>query len=149
MLPTRRSTDHLLPLVLVMVAGAVLWYAHATAWDLGGRSPILSYDSAQYALAARELAWHGKLATPYALPVDLAWHAAPPWPLSAVQPGLVLAEALIFKLVPARGAVAGPRPPAWATPPWPFMSSFMLGASGVLGLRPLLARFMPPPPPSL
>src|SRR5438046_7577879 len=59
MSPTRRSTDHLLPLVLVLVAGAVVWYAHATAWDLGGRSPIMSYDSAQYALAARELAWHG------------------------------------------------------------------------------------------
>ena len=62
MSPTRRSTDHLLPLVLVLVAGAVVWYAHATAWDLGGRSPIMSYDSAQYALAARELAWHGRLA---------------------------------------------------------------------------------------
>ena len=40
-----------MPLVLVMVAGAVLWYSHAVSWDLGGRSPILSYDSAQYALA--------------------------------------------------------------------------------------------------
>ncbi|MFM8558402.1 MAG: hypothetical protein ACKOC6_02145, partial [bacterium] len=70
---TPRSTDHLMPLVLVMVAGAVLWYAYALVWDLGGRSPILSYDSAQYALAARELAWHGKLATPYALPMDLVW----------------------------------------------------------------------------
>src|ERR1044072_8144854 len=30
MLPTRRASDHLLPLVLVMLAGAVLWNAHAT-----------------------------------------------------------------------------------------------------------------------
>src|ERR1051325_9974134 len=120
MLPTRRSSDHLLPLVLVMLAGAVLWYAHATAWDLGGRSPILSYDSAQYALAARELAWHGKLATPYALPVDLAWHA--------------------------RGAVAGSDPRAWLTLLWPFMSYLMLGAAGVLGMRHLLAQFMPDAP---
>ena len=90
MAPTRRSTDHLLPLVLVLVGGAVLWYAHAIAWDLGGRSPILSHDSAQVALAARELAWHGRLATPYALPIDLARENTPPWPLSAVQPGLVL-----------------------------------------------------------
>lgn len=140
MSPTRRSTDHLLPLVLVLVAGAVLWYAHATAWDLGGRSPIMSYDSAQYALAARELAWHGKLATPFALPVDLAWHAAPPWPLSVVQPGLLLAEAAIFKLVPARGAAGGSDPRAWLTLVLPFVSYLLLTAGAVLGARHLLAR---------
>lgn len=132
-----------MPLVLVMLAGAVLWYAHAVSWDLGGRSPILSYDSAQYALAARELAWHGRLATPYALPMDLAWHAAPPWPLSTVQPGLVLVEALILKLVPARGSAAGSDPRAWLTLLLPFVSYLMLGASAVLGMRHLLARFMP------
>ena len=143
-MPTTRSySDHLLPLVLVMLAGAVLWYAHALSWDLGGRSPILSYDSAQYALAGRELAWHGRLATPYALPMDLAWHAAPPWPLSSLQPGLVLFEALVFKLVPARGAIAGSDPRAWLTLLLPFMSYLMLGAGAVLGTRHLLARFMP------
>ncbi len=146
MTPTRRSTDHLFPLVLVMLAGAALWYAHAVAWDVGGRSPILSYDSAQYALAARELAWHGHLATPYALPMDLVWHAAPPWPLSAVQPGLVLFEALIFKIIPARGAAAGSDPRAWLTLLLPFISYLMLGASGVLGMRHLLARFVPDAP---
>jgi hypothetical protein len=87
MAPTRTSTDHLIPLVLVLITGAALWYAHAQSWDLGVRSPILSYESAQVAIAARELAWHGNLATPYALPIDLASHAHPPWPLSAVQPG--------------------------------------------------------------
>src|SRR5262245_22267341 len=146
MLPTRRSTDHLLPLVLVMLVGAVLWYVHAQAWDLGGRSPILSFDSAQYALAARELAWHGRWATPYALPMDLAWHTTPPWPLSAVQPGLVLVEALIFKLVPARGIAAGADPRAWLTLLLPFTSYLMLGAAGVLGTRHLLARAMPDAP---
>lgn len=146
MTPTRRSTDHLLPLVLVLLAGGVLWYAHALSWDLGGRSPLLSYDSAQYALAARELAWHGKLATPYALPVDLASHTTSPWPLSALQPGLVLAEAVIFKLVPARGAAAGSDPRAWLTLLLPFISYLMLGASAVLGTRHLLARFMPEAP---
>jgi hypothetical protein len=135
-----------MPLVLVMLAGAVLWYAHAVAWDVGGRSPILSYDSAQYALAARELAWHGRLATPYALPMDLVWQAAPPWPLSALQPGLVLFEALVFKLVPASGATAGSDPRAWLTLLLPFTSFLMLGASGVLGMRHLLARFAPDAP---
>jgi hypothetical protein len=135
-----------MPLVLVMLAGAVLWYTHAVSWDLGGRSPILSYDSAQYALAARELAWHGRLATPYALPIDLAQHAAPPWPLSALQPGLVLVEAAIFKLVPARGHQAGSDPRAWLTLLLPFMSYLMLGAAAVLGTRHLLARYVPDAP---
>jgi hypothetical protein len=143
MTPTRRSTEHLLLLVLVLVAGAVLWYAHATAWDLGGRSPILSYDSAQYALAARELAWHGRLATPFALPVDLAWHASPPWPLSALQPGLLLLEAAIFKLAPARGAFTGSDQRAWLTLVLPFVSFLFVGAGAVLGTRHLLARLLP------
>lgn len=146
MTPTRRSTDHLLPLVLVMLVGAVLWYVHALAWDLGGRSPILSYDSAQYALAARELGWHGRLATPFALPVDLASHRESPWPLSVLQPGLVLAEALIFKIVPARGAQAGSDPRAWLTLMLPFASFLMLGASMVLGTRHLFARYAPDRP---
>src|SRR5881394_2015835 len=141
MAPTRRSTDHLIPLVLVLVAGAALWYAHAGAWDLGGRSPILSYESAQVALAARELGWHGRLATPFALPIDLATHPGPPWPLSAVQPGLVLVEALILKLVPARGATAGSDPRAWLTLVVPFVCYLLLGAFTVLAGRYLLARY--------
>lgn len=135
-----------MPLVLVLLAGAALWYAHAVSWDLGGRSPILSYESAQVALAARELAWHGRLATPYALPVDLATHAAPPWPLSAVQPGLVLAEGLILKLVPARGYTAGSDPRAWLTLVIPFACYLAFGAFTVLATRYLLARHAPDAP---
>ena len=129
-----------MPLVLVLLAGAVLWYAHAESWDLGGRSPILSYDSAQLALAGRELAWHGRLATPFALPIDLASHAAPPWPLSSVQPGLVLVEAAIFKLLPARGVVAGSDPRAWLTLVVPFVCYLLLGALAVLATSYVLAR---------
>ena len=146
MAPTRRSTDHLVPLVLVLVAGAALWYAHAVAWDLGGRSPILSYESAQVALAARELAWHGRLATPYALPIDLATHTGSPWPLSAVQPGLVLAEALILKLVPARGITAGSDTRAWLTLVVPFACYLAFGAFTVLAARYLFARHVPDAP---
>jgi hypothetical protein len=80
---------------------------HADAWGLGGRSPVLNYDSAQYALAARELATHGRLATTFALPLELARHAAPPWPLAVVQPGLVLAEAALFRLAPKEIRVGG------------------------------------------
>src|SRR5205823_6270241 len=90
------------PLVVLVVIGitAALWIVHARAWDLGGRSPVLSYDTSQYALAARELATHGRLATTFALPLELTRHSRPPWPLAVVQPGLVLAEAAVFRLVP-------------------------------------------------
>jgi len=135
-----------MPLVLVLLAGATLWYAHAVAWDLGGRSPILTYESAQVALAARELAWHGRLATPYALPIDLATHTGSPWPLSAVQPGLVLAEALILKLVPASGFTAGSDPRAWLTLVLPFVCYLAFGAFTVLATRYLLARHAPDAP---
>src|SRR5689334_14868477 len=143
MTSTRTSIDHLLPLILLLVTGTGLWYLHAVAWDLGGRSPILSYDSAQYALAARELAWHGKLATPYALPVDLAWHRDSPWSLSVVQPGLVLIEALLFKIVPWFGGKIGSDPRAWLTLIPVFTSYLMLGAGAMLGMRRLLARHVP------
>ena len=89
-----------LALAALMVLAAGLWRTHARAWDLGGRSPVLSFDAAQYAVAARELAETGRLATPFALPVELARHAAPPWPLAVVQPGLVLAEAALLRLTP-------------------------------------------------
>ena len=136
----------MIPLVLVLLTAAALWYAHAVAWDLGGRSPILSYESAQVALAARELAWHGRLATPYALPIDLATHADPPWPLSAVQPGIVLGEALVLKLVPATGAAAGSDTRAWLTLLIPFICYLTLGAFTVLATRYLLARHAPEAP---
>jgi hypothetical protein len=84
------------------LAGCCLWLMHAGAWNLGDRSPVLNYDAAQYALAARELATHGRLATTFALPIELARHATPPWPLAVVQPGLVLVEAAIFRLAPSK-----------------------------------------------
>ncbi len=90
------------------LAACAMWLFHADAWDLGRRSPVLSFDAAQYAVAARELAESGRLATPFALPIDVVRHAQPPWPLSLVQPGLVVAEAAVFRLVPEH-ASAGSR----------------------------------------
>ena len=138
---TWKSPADLLLLPLLLMAGMALWLLHAQAWDLGGRSPILNYDTAQYALAARELAWHGRMATPYALPIELVAQAQPPWPLAVLQPGLVLFEALVFKLVPARGAVAGSDPRAWLTLLLPFCSFLFLGASLALSARYVFARW--------
>lgn len=146
---TRKSPADLLLLPLLLVAGAGLWMLHATAWDLGGRSPILNYDAAQYAVAARELAQHGRLGTTFALPIDLVTRAQPPWPLASVQPGLVVVEAIIFKLVPARGAVAGSDPRGWLTLLLPFCCYLFLGAALALAVRYLFASWWPDAPPEV
>ena len=93
-----RAISHLVLFVVLGVTGAWLWQQHAHAWDLGRRSPILSYDAAEYMLAARELAQHGRFATTYALPLELARHSQPPWPLALVQPGLVISEAALYRM---------------------------------------------------
>jgi hypothetical protein len=97
---TRTSAGTLLLTVAILAVGTWLWLGHARAWDLGRGSPVLGYDAAEYAVAARELAYRGQLATLYALPIELARHANPPWPLALVQPGLVVADALLFRIVP-------------------------------------------------
>ncbi len=86
----------------VTLLGCGLWMAFARARDLGHGADALGYDPAQYAVAARELAEHGRLATTFALPIELARHPAPPWPLALVQPGLVLWEAVVLRLAHAR-----------------------------------------------
>jgi hypothetical protein len=104
---TPRPLANAVLLLLLCVAGSALWVLHARAWSLGGRSPVLNYDTAQYAVAARELAVHGRLATPFALPIELAGHAKPPWPLAVVQPGMVLVEAALFKVAPRAVDIGG------------------------------------------
>jgi len=99
--PTWRSAPDLVVRLVLVVAGLGLWTLHAGSWGLGGRSPVLNYDTSQYALAARELAFHARLATTFALPIELVRHATPPWPLAVVQPGLMVAEALLFRVIPA------------------------------------------------
>jgi hypothetical protein len=128
---------------VVLIAGTALWLLHAGAWSLGNRSPILGYETAQYALAARELAWHGRLATPFALPVELERHASPPWPLSSVQPGVVLAEALVYRLVPAQGDFAGSDPRAALSLVLPFMCFLLAGAALSLSARHVIAHRWP------
>jgi hypothetical protein len=138
-------------MLALVVAGFALWSLHARAWDLGRRSPVLSFDAAQYAVAARELAEHGRLATTFALPIELARHPQPPWPLAVVQPGLVLVEAAIEKLAPreirlGRSQILDLRTPArreWLTLLLPFACFLLLGVAMAWMTFRLLARAAP------
>lgn len=112
----RTSPAHAAMLLLLCVAGSALWAWHAHAWGLGSRSPVLNYDTAQTALAARQLAATGRLETTFALPLELVRHPHPPWPLAVVQPGMALVEAAIFRLAP-RSLTIGKLPIAqWGRP---------------------------------
>ena len=137
------------------LAGAALWMLHADAWDLGRRSPILNYDTSQYAVAARELAHEGRLATPFALPIELAKHAEPPWPLAVVQPGMVLVDAAILRLLPDSRTEEGKRRGPWARPDqqeWlliilPFTAFVMIASSLGLATRHLMRASVTGQPP--
>ena len=143
---TRTSLAAFLLALALPLAGCMLWMLHADAWGLGGRSPVLNYDTAQYALAARELATHGRLATTFALPLELTRHAAPPWPLAVVQPGLVLAEAALFRVAPAVMETRGPshtvRPDRleWLALVLPFCSFIVIGLLLAIVVSRLLRR---------
>src|SRR5215831_6717977 len=137
--------------VILLVAGSTLWVVHAESWSLGRRSPVLSYDASQYALAARELARTGRFATLYALPLELARHAEPPWPLALVQPGLVILEAVAFRLAPAELKIGGHSYAQWSRPdqiewlviPIAFTSYVMCGILLGLATAKLLRRHAP------
>jgi len=125
--------------VALLLAGCALWIAHATARNLAGGADVLGYDPAQYAVAARELAEHGRLATPFALPVELAKDVRPPWPLALVQPGLVLADAALFKAL-------GATPPARAGQlvlVWPLVAYLATAIVLAFATASLVARAAP------
>jgi hypothetical protein len=128
--------------VVLVATGMWLWKQHASAWDLGSRSPVLSYDPAEYALAARELAEHGRLATTFALPLELARHPDPPWPLALVQPGPVVVEAALFKLAGPNGR-EGIERREWLVLALPVASYLLIGVVLALGCASLLACHAP------
>lgn len=148
---TRKSVAGLFMLVILCVAGCGLWLLHANAWDLGRRSPVLNYDTSQYALAARELADHGRIGTTFALPLELATHPSPPWPLAVVQPGLVVLEAAIFRITPRELRIGGrdlgqwtrPDQREWLVVPIGFTCFLIIGASLALATSKLLWHYAP------
>jgi hypothetical protein len=148
---TRTSLAAILLALALPLAGCLLWMLHADSWGLGGRSPVLNYDSAQYALAARELSTRGRLATTFALPLELTRHAAPPWPLAVVQPGLVLLEAGLFLLAPSSVRVGSvvladlsrPDQREWLALVVPFCSFLLIGMVLAVVVSRLLRRHAP------
>ncbi|HTO90077.1 MAG TPA: hypothetical protein VMJ70_03000 [Candidatus Sulfotelmatobacter sp.] len=148
---TRMSLPNALMNLGLLFAGILLWILHAEAWDLGRRSPVLNYDTSQYALAGRELAQHGLLDTPFALPIELGLRPGPPWPLAMIQPGMVGIDALVEKLLPNPVNREGSHYGAWARPDqrewlllsFPFMCFVMAGVSLGIGARHLLERLAP------
>jgi 4-amino-4-deoxy-L-arabinose transferase-like glycosyltransferase len=80
---------------LVVLAAAV-WAFHAW-WTIARFDQArFTYDSAQYALAARELAETGRLLTPYSYVGPLRAASGPPWPLLAGHPLVPLLQAPVF-----------------------------------------------------
>jgi hypothetical protein len=145
------SLSNVLMLMSLLGAGCLLWMGHARAWDLGRRSPVLNYDTSQYALAGRELAQHGRLSTPFVLPIELGVHLGPPWPLSMVQPGMIGLDALVERVLPNPVNSEGSHYGAWARPdqrewmllPFPFMCFVMSGITLGIAVRHLLERLAP------
>jgi len=148
--PTVRALSGLAVSIALAVTGVLLWGAHAGAWDLGRSSPVMGYDAAQYAVAARSLAEHGRLATTFALPVELARAPRPPWPLAVVQPGLVLVEAGLERLAPRTIPFPGnpidlstPRQREWLVLVLPFVCYLALGLFAARLVTRLLKRYAP------
>lgn len=90
--------------VLIAVAAAI-WGVHAwLTLALPGRA-LLSFDSAEYALAGRELATTGRLTTPFSYVGALDERLRPPYPLLAGHPLLPLLEAPLFRVLGAHAWV--------------------------------------------
>src|SRR5215831_9095804 len=148
---TRMSLSNVVMLLALLGAGILLWILHADAWDLGRRSPVLNYDTSQYALAGRELAQHGRLSTTFALPVELSVRRGPPWPLSMIQPGMIGIDALVERVLPNPVNDEGSHYGSWARPdqrewlllPFPFMCFVMTGITIGIAVRHLLERLAP------
>jgi hypothetical protein len=90
---------------LLLLAAAV-WMFHAW-WTIARFDRArFTYDSAQYALAARELATTGRLATPYSYVGPLRETSRPPYPLLAGHPLVSLLEAPIFAVFGAEAWIS-------------------------------------------
>jgi hypothetical protein len=148
---TRKSLYDIALATGLCAVAVMLWLLHASAFELGGRSDILDFESSRTAVAAREWALRGRLATTFALPLELRTRPAPPWPLQMTPPGPVALEALLFRLTPVPLDAASltfarlrrPDQRAWLTLVPPLLSFFALAAALALVTLRLLRRYAP------
>lgn len=92
-----RGAGRLTTLTL-LVLGLACWSLHAWLTLAAPGRALLSFDSAEYALAARELVTTGRLATPYSYVGALDERLRPPYPLLAGHPLLPVLEAPVFAI---------------------------------------------------
>jgi len=89
---------------LLLISAAVLAIQLEVAVRRPGRG-LMSFDSAEYAVAGREFARTGRLATPFVLPSMIRGPAHPPFPLLLGHPLVPAVEAVLFRLGGARPAL--------------------------------------------
>lgn len=94
-----RSRGALLSALVLLAAAVGMFHAWWTIARVDRAR--FTYDSAQYALAARELVTTGRLATPYSYVGALREGVGPPYPLLAGHPLVPLLEAPVFALLGA------------------------------------------------
>jgi 4-amino-4-deoxy-L-arabinose transferase-like glycosyltransferase len=121
------------PLLLAALAAAALGVLliHLQLTLTGPGLAYLTFDSAEYALAGRQLAETGRLGTPFIHAAALAKPLAPPFPLIAGHPLVPVLNAVVFTLT-------GPRP--WAT----LVPSALAYVLAVLGCAVLARRLGSP-----
>jgi 4-amino-4-deoxy-L-arabinose transferase-like glycosyltransferase len=96
--PPAPAVPRPLLIAVVVLFAALLWGVHAWLTLARPQRALFSFDSAEYALAGRELAQTGRLATPFAYVGTLREGAHPPYPLLAGHPLLPLLEAAVFRV---------------------------------------------------
>ncbi len=92
-----------LPLA-AMAMSVVVLLVHLGITVMRPDRALVTFDSAQYAVAGRATARLGRLATTFVLPHESARPAEPPFPLILGHPLVPLANALAFRIGGAHGA---------------------------------------------
>jgi len=96
---------------LIAILAAALAWLHVQRTVIGPDAARFDFDSAEYALAGRQLLETGRLQTPFVHPAALGDAPGPPWPLLVGHPLVPVLDAIAF-------AVTGPDPLATL---WPAM----------------------------
>lgn len=100
--PAARARLHPLVPAALAACSVAMVIAHLQRTVFGPGAAWLTFDSAEYALAGRELAETGRLMTPFVHPATLHAGQHPPFPLLAGHPLVPVANAALFRIAGAR-----------------------------------------------